>query len=264
MENFKDSNALWFLFQGNKLLVKVVDNGVRVLSSEDIKGLEIELKKKSYISVFDQTPCYAAELGNDLRLPDKFAFYGLRQLLEQLDESIFTAAGKGYQIIHWERINQYCGRCGTPNRDKVDERAKQCPNCGLITYPRISPAVIVAIIKGNSILLARNKNFAGNYYSVISGFVEPGETFEECVKREVKEEVGINVKNIRYFGSQPWPFPDSLMVGFIAEYEGGEIKVDNEEIVKAAWFTAGDLPNVPPKNTIAKDLVDWFIKNKAL
>ena len=140
--------------------------------------------------------------------------------------------------------------------DKKDERAKECPKCGLLNYPRISPAIIVAVLKGNQILLARSRRFPGGFYSVLAGYVEPGETLEECVRREVFEEVGIEVKNIRYFGSQPWPFPDSQMIAFTAEYLSGDIKPDESEIVDAGWFLPENLPEIPGKISIARSLLE--------
>ena len=260
MTNAQD--ARWFLFKEDKLLVKLVDNQVIIHDDADLKLLGLALKNQYYLGIWEQQACYTAEIASDRSLPSSYLFQGLWQLITQINEATFTLAGRGYCLIHWARTSQYCGRCGTQNQEKLDERAKQCPNCGFITYPRISPAVIVAIIKDNQILMARNKSFKTNYYSVISGFVEPGETLEECVKREIKEEVGIEVKNIQYFGSQPWAFPDSLMVGFVAEYAGGEIKIDNEEILEARWFTPENLPSLAAKSTIARRLIDWFINEK--
>jgi len=141
------------------------------------------------------------------------------------------------------------------------ERAKVCSKCGFRTYPRISPATITAVTPGNQILLARAKRFPSELYSVIAGFAEPGETLEECVKREIMEETGIDVKNIRYFGSQPWPFPDSLMIAFTADFEGGEIRIYKKELVDARWFTADALPKIPDKLSIARRLIDRFIEN---
>ena len=131
----------------------------------------------------------------------------LRTLFGTIREELVWVAGRANQLVDWDQSHRFCGRCGNPNRDKSDERAKICPDCGLINYPRLSPAVITAVLKDDRILLARNKNFKGSMFSVLAGFVEPGETLEDCVKREIQEEVGIGVKNIRYFGSQPWPFP---------------------------------------------------------
>ena len=251
-----------FLFRNQTLLVKLAGESIRIPTFQDIKEIGIELKRKHYLGELDQTSCYAVEIETDIQLPDTFAFWGLRQILGQVDDSFFQVAGRGYQIIHWDRTSRFCGSCGSLNQDKLDERAKQCPSCSFITYPRISPAVIVAVIKDNQILLARNKKFANHIFSVISGFVEPGETLEECVRREIKEEVGIEVKNIRYFGSQPWPFPDSLMIGFTAEYARGELITDNEEIVEAKWFTVDKLPHLSPKSTIARELIDWYTLRK--
>lgn len=146
--------------------------------------------------------------------------------------------------------------------NKNDERAKVCPSCGFVNYPRISPAMIVAVTRGREILLAKGSRFQGGFYSVLAGFVEPGETFEECVEREIKEEVGLKVKNINYFGSQPWPFPDSLMVGFTAEYAGGDITIDNKEILDAGWYTAEGLPLIPGNGSIARRLIDWYVQKQ--
>jgi NAD+ diphosphatase len=141
------------------------------------------------------------------------------------------------------------------------ERAKRCPECGFISYPVICPAVITAIIKDRKILLAHNRSFKGNMYSLIAGFVEAGETLEECVKREIMEEVGLQVKNVKYLGSQPWPFPNSLMIGFTAEYESGEIAVDGVEISDAKWFDIDNLPELPSEISIARKIINWYIEN---
>jgi NAD+ diphosphatase len=147
--------------------------------------------------------------------------------------------------------------------DKADERAKVCTACGWVVFPRMSPAVIVAVTRGERILLARSPRFPEKFYSVLAGFVEPGESLEECVQREVKEEVGLELKHIRYVGSQPWPFPNSLMIGFTADYAGGEMTIDGLEIVEADWFRADDLPRIPPRPTIARQLIDGFVETRA-
>jgi NAD+ diphosphatase len=176
-----------------------------------------------------------------------------------IDDEFLLVAGCATQLTRWDRIHRFCGQCGKPAEDQTDERAKTCPRCNLTFYPRLSPAVIVAVVREDRLLLARSTRFPYNFYSVLAGFVEPGETLEECVVREVREEAGILVKNVRYFGSQPWPFPDSLMLGFIAEYAEGEIKINESEIADADWFTADALPNIPPKVSIARSLIDWYV-----
>lgn len=168
---------------------------------------------------------------------------------------------KAKQLLTWDASTQYCGQCGHKYERKKDERAKYCPNCKGVQYPRISPAIIVGITRGDQILLAHNRNFKEGLYSIIAGFVEQGETFEEAVKREVFEEVGLKVKNIRYVQSRPWISMDSLMIGFMAEYEAGEIKVDGVEIVDAGWYQKGYLPPVlPEKLTTARYIIDKILK----
>ena len=157
--------------------------------------------------------------------------------------------------------HSFCGQCGSPTTRRTTEHAKECPHCGLVAYPRISPAIIVAITRNNTILLAHNAAENHPFYSVLAGFLEPGESFENCVKREVFEEVQIRVKNIRYFGSQPWPFPDSLMVAFTADYDSGTIAVDGVELDHADWFTSNNLPAIPRSGSISRKLIDWFLSN---
>ncbi|OPY80236.1 MAG: NADH pyrophosphatase [Syntrophorhabdus sp. PtaU1.Bin153] len=180
-----------------------------------------------------------------------------------MTDEFYRAALRAMHIIDWDRTDQYCGRCGTKNELKTGERAKVCPACNVLSFPRISPAVIVLVEKGRKVLLARAARFTQDWYSVLAGFVEPGETLEDVVRREVKEETGIDVKDIRYFGSQPWPFPDSLMVAFTAKYADGEIQVDGNEIVEARWFEYDKLPNIPGKISIARALIDWFVEKNA-
>jgi NAD+ diphosphatase len=179
-----------------------------------------------------------------------------------LDEDLFWIAARAVQIIDWDRTHQFCGRCGVPLRNKTNERAKECPWCGLLHFPRLAPAIIVLVERGNQLLLARSRHFMPGMYSVLAGFVEPGESLEEAVVREVKEEVGIEIKDIKYFGSQPWPFPHSLMIGFTATYAGGEISLDDKEIEDAGWYAAEKLPRIPGKISIARKLIDGFLAKR--
>jgi NAD+ diphosphatase len=168
--------------------------------------------------------------------------------------------------MEWDRTHQFCGRCGAPMERVPNERAKKCTVCGLTNYPRLSPAIIIAVtrmIEGEKrILLARNHRFPAGRYSVLAGFVEPGESLEECAAREVMEEVGIEIGNIRYFGSQPWPFPNSLMLGFTADYQVGDFHLEDAEIAEAGWFSANNLPNLPQKPSIARQLIDAFVADQ--
>ncbi len=255
MENFSDR---WFIFRGDELLVKGAEGEVAIPSSADISGLKQELRKIQNLGTFEGSPSSMAEADTDLKPAEGMSFQELRSLLGLLDEKSFSLAGRAFQVLHWDRTRCFCGRCGSETEQKKDELAKKCPKCGLVTYPEVTPAIIVAVIRGQEILLARSRRSKGIFWSVLAGFVELGETFEECVKREVREEVGIDVRNVSYFGSQPWPFPHSLMVGFTADYADGEIRIDEAEILDAGWFGADALPQIPRTGTIARQLIDWF------
>jgi len=251
----------WFVFSGTKLLVQRSDQGVRIPLLKGLDTLPLEALRKQYLGTMNGHSCLSAECEANVQIPEGMGFQGLRKLYGALDEEMFWVAGRAFQIMDWDRTHQYCGKCGTPTKDKADERAKICPACGVVSFPRMSPAIIVAVVRDKTILLAHAARFPGAMYSVLAGFVEPGESLEECVRREVKEEAGVDLKNIRYFGSQPWPFPNSLMIGFTAEYAGGEITADQKEIVDARWFSAKDLPLIPDKVSIARKLIDWFVES---
>ncbi len=266
VRGFKDpgcirDEAFWFAFKDGTILVRVDEREgfhIPLLKEPGFWGMKII--RRLYLGTLKGKPCYATELTGDAELPEGMRFHDRRRAYDHLDPDIFHLSGYAGHLIFWDRDTTYCGRCGFATINQETERSKKCPECDLINYPRLSPAVIVAIIKDGKILLARHKRFT-RFYSVLAGFVEPGETLEECVHREIKEESGIDVKNISYFGSQPWPFPDSLMVGFTAEYAGGELKPDETEIEDLQWFTPETLPNRPGTISIAGRLINWFIAN---
>jgi len=181
---------------------------------------------------------------------------GLRALYAKLDDDLFALAGRALQYVDWDRTHQFCGRCGTPTRHREHERARECPNCALIAYPRIAPAVMCLVRRGQEILLARSPHFLPGMYSALAGFVEPGESLEQCLAREVMEETGIRIASPRYFASQPWPFPHSLMIAFVADYAGGEITPAPDEIEDAQWFALDALPKLPNRISIARRLID--------
>jgi NAD+ diphosphatase len=259
--------AYWFIFSGSKLLVHQESDAVRVPRLRELSELGITAVRQQYLGYLEENKpihCYTISVPEKSVAPAGMAFMGLRQLFGLLDETCIWLAGRAFQIIDWDRTSQYCGQCGAPNTQLDHERAKKCLHCGHIKYPRISPAIIVRVERhdpdGAKILLANGRRFrSSKVYSVLAGFVEPGETLEECVQREICEEVGITVKNIRYFGSQPWPFPDSLMIAFTAEYASGEITLEEAEIADANWFKPDELPNIPPPLSIARRLIDNFV-----
>lgn len=254
----RDDSAWWFVFSSNKLLVRLSESSAGIPFAVKLENLGLKSVREQYLGTLDGYHCYSAEADADVQAPDGMDFKDLRSLFGVLEEDMFLLSGRAFQIVSWDQTHQYCGRCGAGTETKQDERAKVCPKCGFISYPRISPAVIAAVVRDGQLLLAHAKHFRENWYSVIAGFVEPGETFEDCVKREVMEEVGIKVKNLKYFGSQPWPFPNSLMVAFTAEYESGEIKVDGIEIGDAGWYKNGSFPDTPTTMTIAGRMIEWF------
>ena len=256
----ENQGTLWFIFEKNKILINCENGACFIPDDKTITHCGITPTHRLFLGSLEGQRCYAAELPSGELAPEPYAWMDLRVLLDTINEELFWIAGLANHLLDWDRCHRFCGRCGQPTEDKTDERAKHCPACGLINYPRLSPAVIVAVVKDGKLLLARNKRFRGPFYSVLAGFVEPGEALEDCVRREIREEVGLEVKNIRYFGSQPWPFPNSLMVGFTADYAEGEIEVDNAELMEADWFAAHSLPQVPSRISIARQLIDWFVE----
>ena len=250
---------LYFLFCNDELLVKLENNIAIIPTMNELKNLEFD--KVQYLGSINSKNCYCGEINEDFVIPNFMIYMNLKDLTHKLSEDIFWISGRAIQVVNWNNDHVYCGRCGTLTQNVDGERAKKCPKCTLSNYPRISPAIIVAVVREGKLLLAHNLQFPKDLYSVVSGFVEVGETFEECVIREVQEETGITVKNIKYFGNQPWPFPNSIMIGFTAEYASGEINVDGEEISHANWYSPNEMPITPDSISIGKKLIDWFVKN---
>jgi NAD+ diphosphatase len=184
------------------------------------------------------------------------SFEGLRTLFSVLDDDHFALAGRALQLLQWDRDHQFCGRCGTPTVAKRDERVRVCPACKLSAYPRVAPAVMALVHREKQILLARSLHFPPGMYSALAGFVEPGESLEQCLAREVAEEVGVRIRNSRYFASQSWPFPHSLMIAFVCEWQSGEIRAQAGEIEAANWFDLLHLPKLPSRISIARRLID--------
>jgi NAD+ diphosphatase len=260
--------ALWFVVQGDKLVLHQVGEEVTVPLASDLAELDVKPVRSLYVGYLETEEarpedCFAVEIVADAPLPEGMISGGLRELYPQLGDVLWGVAGRAVQILTWDRTHQHCGQCGTLTENAGHERARRCPNCGLVAYPRISPAIIIAVVRQGEIrrqlLLARNHRFPPGRYSVVAGYVEPGESLEECAYREVLEETGVRIKELRYFGSQPWPFPNSLMIGFTAEYDGGEICIEESELADAGWFAADALPGLPPRMTIARRLIDWFV-----
>jgi NAD+ diphosphatase len=252
---------LWFAFRGAQILVVKHEQGVRIPSAHQLQDMGLEPLRQHYLGVLDEQHCYACEVSEESGTPDGVVSSGLRALFGQLDDAHFALAGRAFQLVDWDRTHLYCGRCATPTEVKERERARVCPGCGQLHYPRIAPAIMALVRRGDDFLLARSPHFVPGMYSALAGFVEPGETLEQCLVREVREEVGIEVRNVRYFASQPWPFPHSLMIAFNADWADGEIQPDPAEIEDAQWFNIRRLPAVlPGKISISRRLLDATLK----
>jgi NAD+ diphosphatase len=251
---------LWFIYSGYRLFVKISGDGAFIPTREEIEAFGVNVEPPLFLGTCRGRPCFAAQGTLPGEDPVGARFQDLRSLFEVLETGVYEIALLGVHLVEWDKNCQFCSKCREPLRQRNDMRAKECTECGRLEFPRISPAIIVLIEKEDELLLARSARFPGSFFSVLAGFVEPGESLEAAVHREVEEETGILVKDIAYFGSQPWPFPDSLMIGFTARYASGEIRIDGEEIIEAGWFRADQLPEIPGKLSIARQLIDWFVE----
>ncbi len=254
-------DALWAPYRGTDLLVKVLpDKRGRLLRTADVKSHGLSFLRSQYIGTLGDVPCMSAQLADDAPDKEGLRFGGLRAAYTWLDRGEFDAASMGFQIQYWDRNHRFCPGCGGALEQKATERAKHCPPCARDFYPPVVPAVIVRVERGDSLLMTRQSRFPKGMHGLVAGFLEPGETLEGCVIREVLEETGIQVKNVKYFGSQPWPFPHQVMIGFTAQYAGGEIVVDTNELEEADWFTRTSMPMLPPPLSIARLLVDDWLR----
>lgn len=253
-------DAIYFIFIRDEVLC--LKQGMpRPITQDEFRWLGVEVTFKHFLGKWETKPCYVIDGTGPV--PEGYVTIELRSLMGKVELAFFYLAGRAKQILEWHRDNQFCGCCGARTCDHDIDRAKQCLRCGLLSYPRISPSIIVLVQKGDRMLLARNANWPAGRYSALAGFVEPGESVEQTVHREVHEEVGISVTNVRYLGSQPWPFPNSLMLGFYADYDSGEIVCHDGEIAEASWFDYKNSPIIPSKTGISGWLIDAFVEERA-
>lgn len=214
------------------------------------------------LGLVDDQPCRLVRVKEQINLPG-LSWHGLRGLLGHVDDSTFRLLGVAQQLDIWHDSHRFCGRCAQPTQMSGDERAKECVACGNREYPKLAPCIIVLITRGEEVLLARAPNFRPGFFSTLAGFIEPGESAEEALRREVMEEVSVEVGDIKYLGSQNWPFPNSLMLGFHANYVSGDIVPQPEEIDEARWWHVDQLPPIPPKGTISRWLIDCYLAQLA-
>ena len=245
---------LWLLFRGHELLVSVESSAFPLSQHYDVLGFDSD--EQHAVGEHEGRQVHVVRLTEDAIEPEGYHFQSLRSLLLSIDADSFSLAATASQVLEWAKSHRFCCRCGTPTQPHPrGERARVCPACAYHQYPRIHPCVIVAITKDDTILLARAQRFVRPMYSLLAGFVEVGETLEHAVMREVAEESGIQVKNLRYFGSQSWPFPNNLMLAFQAEWASGEIVIQEEEIMDAQFFRFDALPEIPPSGSIASQVI---------
>lgn len=256
----EQKEPLWFLFRGDQLLV-LDGEAARVPRTSAPEDLGLEAPFQWDVGALNGSRCLAGEVTLEAEAPEGMAFRDLRGIFAILDEEFFGVAGRAKQIVAWHATHRFCGRCGGETEQAKGEMAMRCTRCGMMHYPRVSPAVIVRVRRDDEVLLARSPGFPPGLHSVLAGFVEPGESIEETVRRELREEVGIEVENLRYFGSQSWPFPNSLMIAFTADYAGGELTPEPAEIEAAGWYAPHDLPPLPPKVSIARRMIDAMVEN---
>lgn len=273
-----------FEFHANHITPTIVRNRrfIVVAASTDFRCDQLLCNSKGELTVVDAIhaalPCFSilsehylgVLAGDDLwvrvvdctDLPSNYQWRGLRSQLEILPVPAFQLAGRALQIAQWFYDHQYCGRCGRSTQQDNIDRAKLCNHCGLRFYPRLSPCMIVLVTRGDEVLLAHHQRASRVVYSTLAGFVEAGESVEDCVRREVQEEVGVTVDALQYFNSQPWPFPSQLMLGFFANYKSGEIKIDPTELIDAKWFRYDQLPTIPAKASVAGQLIAHYINKR--
>jgi NAD+ diphosphatase len=252
------SPRAWFLVHPKGLVVRRAGDSLDLPTDDDAASLGVKDSDAHELGPLGDARAVAAPV-DDGSLAAPLDVGKLRDIYPLLGDARFALAGRATQVVEWAATHSFCGRCATRTVRESAERCMRCPACGLLAYPRIAPAVIVLVRRGDEALLARGARFPGRFYSTLAGFVEIGESLEETIAREVREEVGIEVKSSRYFGSQPWPFPHSLMVGFFAEWVSGDIRPDGTEIIDARWFRADALPDVPPRLSIARHLIDAWV-----
>ncbi len=252
--------AYWIVVSQDKVLSVESNNQVITTHWQQLSYIHEYEDCIVEVGRHNDRPCYLVDTGSEVIEASGTEYVGLRSLMMNSEPELFGVLARAWQVALFMRTHRFCGQCGSRTHNVGWEMAVQCSNCSHRSYPRISPCIIVAIRDKDRILLAQGVRHKGGMYSTLAGFVESGESLEEAVHREVFEEVGVKVKNLEYFDSQPWPFPHSLMVGFLAEYDGGELVLEENEIADAAWFTIDDLPLLPPTFSIAGHLIQETIE----
>jgi NAD+ diphosphatase len=252
--------SIVFALHDDEVLLRIENGQPRLIFDDEMvwPGVDTE---PIYLGVLDGTPVAAQDLDTDAIRPTEFVTVPLRELTGTLGHDVYSLAGYARQMLHWRKTSRFCPACGAETEGRQDDWGRSCPSCGHIGYPRVSPAVLILVHDGDRILLAHKPGW-NDRYSILAGFVDPAESLEDCVRREVREEVGVEVADLRYDGSQPWPHPHQLMIGFTAGYAGGNMRVDGVELDKAGWFTPQNMPNLPPPISLSRQMIDRWLAKK--
>ena len=257
-----DRTACWCVFfKDNLLMQKLADGTCTLPTGEQLPVAPAKDQTVHRVTLPTGQQVYTFAIDYPVAETDQWMMTGLRASFGHLPLDAYTAAGKAYQLLSWDQPSRYCPVCGTPTEQQTDIM-KKCPHCGNELYPPISTAIIVLVRRGEEILLVHAHNFRGTFYGLVAGFLEAGETLEQCVRREVMEETGLCIRNITYFDSQPWPYPSGLMVGFFADYESGDIKLQKDELSAGAFYHRNNLPELPRKRSIARSLIVAWLEGK--
>lgn len=254
---------LWFIFCKDELVLEKHEDGTYSIPESE----ESPVATKEWTHVMNVTFAGEADvktfnISSPVTDNDKLEMCGLRKSYYRLPKPLYDKAGKCHELLYWDNNTKFCGVCGSPMKMHTDI-SKRCTNCGKEVWPSLATAIIVLIHKGEEVLLVNAKTLRGDFYGLVSGFVETGETLEEAVHREVLEETGLTINNIKYFGSQPWPYPSGLMVGYNADYVDGEIHLQRNELASGRWFTKDNLPTIPEKLSIARMIIDDWLSNNS-
>lgn len=248
------------LFHSGRIFVTRDAAGLPQLPLLDARAMGLPLKSAHYLGRLDGSHCYGLHLPQGVQPPAGLETLGMRALILEGNDLASALAGQAFQLLEWERTHRYCGACGAPTTPHAADRAVECTDCRIVYYPRIAPVMMGLVYRRNGndceLLLTRKAGYAAGRFTVVAGFVEAGESLEQCLAREVKEEVGVDIRNPRYYGSQPWPFPNSLVMAFSAEWAGGDVVPDGTELEDARWFSIDALPDLPEPVHISRQLID--------
>lgn len=253
--------AYWFVFHGDAWLLRRQPDGGYAVPFGCVPPVRIEEGQVvNSLPDIGGIPCHAVHI-NEPTVPEMCELVRLRASFHLVAKPFYLMAGKARELLHWDATTKFCSVCGTP-LERHTEISKRCPRCGHEAWPLLSTAIIVLVKRGEEVLLVQGKHFQGDYLGLVSGFVETGETLEECVVREVREETQLCISNIHYFGSQPWPYPCGLMVGFYADYAGGTLRIQRSELNKGGWYRRDNLPAIPERLSMARMLLDAWMEGR--